>query len=150
MSSRRIEDLTPRMQTKVRRFEACLESAVPGAFKRSCTLRTSQEQAALYLRGRYSLAVVNDAYGKAGMAPITEAENLHCVTWTKETVHEKREAVDYFIQRDGKYCNDIKVDTDGDKVEDWQEFGRIAEICGLEWGGNFHQRDYAHVQWRDA
>lgn len=150
MSSRKIEDLTPRMQEKIRRFEICLEEGIPGAFKRSCTHRSQEEQNALWMRGRYTLGVVNDAYGKVGMAPITEEENRHKVTWTKDTVHKKREAVDYFIQREGKYCNDIKVDTDGDKIEDWQEFGKIAGTCGLEWGGNWKKKDLPHVQWANA
>jgi len=150
MSSRAIEDLTPRMQEKIRRFEICLEAGIPGTFKRSCTYRSQEEHAALWMRGRHSLSVVNDAYGKVGMAPITEEENRHKVTWIKYTVHTKREAVDYFIQREGKYCNDIKIDTDGDKIEDWQEFGKIAATCGLEWGGTWKRKDLPHVEWADA
>lgn len=150
MASRKIEDLTPRMQEKIRIFEERLETAVSGVFKRSCTYRSQQEQNALWKRGRASLAIVNEGYRAAGLAPITEAENRHAVTWTVLSVHTNREAVDYFIQRDGKYCTDIKVDTDGDHIPDWEEFGRIAEECGLEWGGRWKKADLPHVQWRDA
>ena len=131
MASRKIEDLTPRMQEKIRRFEICLEVAVPGAFKRSCTFRSQLEQNELYSHGR-------------------NGDTRPKVTWTTLSVHTSREAVDYFIPRDGKYCNDLKIDTDGDKIEDWQEFGKIAETCGLEWGGNWKKKDLPHVQWRDA
>jgi len=129
MASRLIEDLTPRMQERIRRFENCLESAVPGVFKRSCTYRSQEEQNELYSHGR-------------------NGDKRLKVTWTTLSVHTSREAVDYFIQREGKYCTDIKVDTDGDKMEDWQEFGKIAETCGLEWGGYWRKPDYPHVQWR--
>jgi len=151
MASRDLRDLTPRMQEKIRRFEVCLEVAIPGAFRRSCTFRSQIEQNALWKRGRESLATVNMHYKAVGMAPITEQENKFKVTWTTNSVHTDREAVDYFIQREGKYCNDLKVDTDGDKIEDWQEFGKIAETCGLEWGGEFKNKpDYPHVQWWSA
>jgi len=149
MASRKIEDLTPRMQEKIWNFEERLEAAVPGAFKRSCTYRSQLEQNALWKRGRCSLAIVNLAYRTVGLAEITEAENKRPVTWTTLSVHTNREAVDYFIQRDGKYCTDIKVDTDGDGIHDWQEFGRIAAECGLEWGGTWKKQDLPHVQWRD-
>ena len=98
MASRLIEDLTPRMQKKIRRFEVCLEVAVPGAFRRSCTFRSQAEQNALWKRGRNPLSVVNEAYRAAGRPPITEQENKFKVTWTTNSVHTDREAVDYFIQ----------------------------------------------------
>jgi hypothetical protein len=150
MASRKIEDLTPRMQDKIRIFEERLETAVPGVFKRSCTYRSQQEQNALYQRGRASLDIVNAAYRAVGLAEITEAENARPVTWKVLSVHTSREAVDYFIQRDGKYCTDVKVDTDGDHMPDWEEFGRIAAECGLTWGGIWKKKDMPHVQWRNA
>lgn len=132
MASRAIEDLTPRMQEKIRRFEICLEAGIPGTFKRSCTYRSQVEQNELFRHGR-------------------NGDKRPKITWTTLSVHTSREAVDYFIEREGKYCNDLKVDTDGDKIEDWQEFGKIAETCGLEWGGKFRNKpDYPHVQWKDA
>lgn len=150
MASRRIEDLTPRMQGKIRTFEERLEAAVPGVFKRSCTFRSQQEQNALWKRGRCALAIVNEAYLAAGLAPITEAENSRPVTWTVLSAHTNREAVDYYIERDGKYCTDMKVDTDGDNLSDWEEFGRVADVCGLEWGGRWRKPDIPHVQWKDV
>jgi peptidoglycan L-alanyl-D-glutamate endopeptidase CwlK len=148
MASRKIEDLTPRMQEKIRLFEERLELAVPGVFKRSCTYRSQEEQNALWYRGRCSLAAVNLAYHRVGLAAITDEENKRPVTWTNVSVHTSREAVDYFIQREGKYCTDIKVDTDGDHIPDWEEFGRIAAECGLEWGGTWKNPDIPHVQWK--
>ena len=131
MASRLTEDLTPRMQEKIRRFEICLEAGIPGTFKRSCTYRSQEEQNALWKHGR-------------------NGDKRPRVTWTTLSVHTSGEAVDYFIEREGKYCNDLKIDTDGDKIEDWQEFGKIAETCGLKWGGTFGHPDFPHVQWMDA
>lgn len=150
MASRAIEDLTPRMQNRIRHFEVELGQAVPGVFRRSCTFRSQVEQNALWKRGRCPLVEVNDAYEACGMAPITAAENKYKVTWRTVSVHTSREAVDYFIQRDGKYCTDLKVDCDGDKLEDWLEFGRMASACGLEWGGEWEKQDIPHVQWKNA
>jgi peptidoglycan L-alanyl-D-glutamate endopeptidase CwlK len=149
MASRKIEDLTPRMQEKIRLFESELVQAGHTNFKRCCTYRSQAEQNALWKRGRYPLDVVNAAYKSVGMAPIAEAENKRPVTWRTISDHTAREAVDYYIEIAGIYCNDIKVDYDGDHIPDWQEFGKIAEKCGLEWGGNWRKPDYPHVQWRD-
>lgn len=149
MASRDIGELTERMQAKIIRLNERLEEHFPGLFKISCTYRSDQEQQALKKRGRRPLAEVNAAYKAVGLAPITAEENKHKVTWKDHSVHTDREAVDYFINRDGKYCNDIKVDTDGDNIPDWEEFGKIAGECGLEWGGEWDKRDLPHVQWKD-
>jgi hypothetical protein len=150
MASRDIADLTPRMQAKILALEALLRAHFGDLFRRSCTYRSQEEQSALWMRGRYSLPVVNTHYGLVGLPPITEKENKTSVTWTHNSVHTKREAVDYFVLREGKYCNDIKIDTDGDNMPDWEEFGKIANSCGLNWGGFWKKPDYPHVEWRDA
>jgi len=132
MASRKIEDLTPRMQEKIVHFQAELEKAIPGAFRISCTYRSQEDQNELFGRGR-------------------NGDKRPKVTWTTLSVHTSREAVDFFIQREGKYCNDLKIDTDGDKIEDWQEFGKIAATCGLEWGGTWPRHpDFPHVQWKNV
>jgi|SRR3990167_8368990 len=130
MASRKIEDLTPRMQDKIRYFQIELEKAVPGVFKISCTYRSQEEQNELFSHGR-------------------NGDKRPIITKTTCSIHTCREAVDFFIQREGKYITDIKVDTDGDKIEDWQEFGRIAAECGLEWGGTWKWKDIPHVQWKE-
>ena len=131
MASRKIEDLTPRMQERIKQFEADLEMVIPGAFKRSCTYRSQEEQNELFGHGR-------------------NGDPRPKVTWTTLSVHTSREAVDYFIERDGKYCNDLKVDTDGDNMADWEEFGIIAARNGLEWGGTWKNKDLPHVQWKET
>ena len=151
MSSRKIEDLTPRMQVKVNRLIEILKEKNMEYFKISCTYRSQEEQNALFSRGRYALEYVNKMYVMAGMAKITDNENLKPITWTKNSIHIQREAVDFYINKDGKYCNDLKVDIDGDGIQDWEEFGLIVEECGLEWGGRWSKpkQDIPHVQWKD-
>lgn len=150
MASRSIEDLVAEMQPIIQDFENRLDEHFPSLFRRSCTYRSQKEHDALFMRGRFPLSVVNDAYGKVGLAPITAKENKRPVTWTHSSMHTKRMAVDYFMQREGKYCDDVKMDTDGDGEADWQEFGRIAEECGLVWGGRWKKPDRPHVQMKEV
>ena len=151
MASRKIKDLTPRMQEKILNFERCLNEAGLGHFKKCCTYRSQAEQDALYMQGRKPLEEVNAARVAVGLWEIDEATNKRKVTWRKSSIHTDREAVDYFALVDGKYCDDLKVDVDKDSIPDWQEFGKIAEKCGLEWGGSWKKSpDFPHVEWRDA
>ena len=146
MNSRAIEDLTPRMQQKVKLFEFQLEKEGLH-FHRSCTLRSREEQSALWMRGRYPINIVNSAYEMCGMAPITDEDNLHKVTWVRKSIHESGEAVDYYQEVKGKASYDLKVDADFDNIPDWQEFVKIAQMCGLEAGGTWDKKDWPHVQW---
>lgn len=148
MASRAIEDLTPRMQMKIRLFERQLEEAGLTNFRRSCTLRSSEEQSALWMRGRYPLETVNAAYKTVGIAPITEEENKRPVTWVRRSIHETGEAVDYYQLVKGRASYDLKVDADFDRIPDWKEFVDIAEACGLEAGGRWKKKDWPHVEWK--
>lgn len=149
MASRDIKDLTPRMQGKILNFEEGLMYAGLSHFKRCCTYRSQEEQNALWLRGRRPLSEVNAAFKSVGMAPITEQQNKSKVTWRTISIHTSREAVDYYIEIDGKYCNDVKVDVDKDSIPDWKEFAEIAETCGLDSGYYWKKQDVPHVQWRN-
>jgi hypothetical protein len=149
MASRKIEDLTPRMQEKILAFEAALADAGLDHFRRCCTYRSQAEQNVLWMQGRKSLLDVNAGRKSIGLAPVTEKQNKK-VTWRTVSVHTGREAVDYFVLKDGQYCDDLKVDINKNDIPDWREFGRIAGECGLEWGGVWQRPDYPHVQWKDA
>jgi len=146
--SRDINDLTPRMQAKIIEFEAALAAAGLGHFRRSCTYRSQAEQNVLWKQGRAPLAEVNEAREAIGLAPITAAQNVK-VTWRTVSVHTSREAVDYYVLRDGRAEWNFKVDINENDLPDWEEFGRIARSCGLEWGGSWRKPDMPHVQWRD-
>jgi peptidoglycan L-alanyl-D-glutamate endopeptidase CwlK len=150
MADKGIGVLTPRMREKIQCLQDGLKNVLPGTdFRRSWTLRTPAEQEALYMQGREPLDVVNRARKAVKLAPITEKENEKPVTWTTKSAHKGGEAVDYFIQQGGKYCTDLKADTNEDHIPDWEEFGRIADECGLDWGGNWKKPDFPHIQWKD-
>ena len=149
MASRSIEDLDPDFQPIIIKFEAHLAREGLGHFKRCCTFRSQAEQNALWAQGRKSLIDVNDIRKATGLPPITKKQNVK-VTWNSVSVHTCREAVDYFILKDGKYHDDLKADIDKDDIPDWEEFGAIAEQCGLVWGGNWKARDLGHVEKRQA
>lgn len=149
MASRSLQDLTPRMQEKVNAFEEALAAAGLGFFRRSCTYRSQAEQNCLWLQGRKSLRDVNAARQALGLPTITEAQNVK-VTWRAVSVHTSREAVDYYILRDGRADWDVKVDVNENDIPDWEEFGRIARACGLEWGGDWPRPDRPHVEWKEV
>lgn len=150
MASRAIEDLRPETQEKIRAFEAALDASGLSQFKRSCTYRSQAEQNALWKRGRAPLQSVNEAYESVGLPPITAEENKHAVTWRTVSKHTDRTAVDYYELIDGKASYDLKVDANKDHIFDWEQFGQIAESCGLEWGGRWKKPDYPHVQDNEA
>jgi hypothetical protein len=154
MASRDLNDLKPLMRQRIVLFEAQLEK--DGLhFHRSCVLRSQAEHDALWMRGRYPLEVVNAAYKKAGLAPITEKENEREVTWVRTSRHTPKpgetqvDAVDYYQEVKGRASYDLKVDADFDNIPDWKEFVRIAWQCGLEAGANWEKKDWPHVQWKD-
>jgi hypothetical protein len=148
MPSRDIKDLELDFQPVIVAFEQRLIEEGLSWFKRCCTYRSQEEQNALWMRGRASLDEVNRAYKACGLAPITAVENKRPVTWTAVSNHTSRCAVDYYIEKNGRYVSDIKVDYDEDDIPDWDEFGQIAQECGLEWGGTWLKKDLPHVQRR--
>jgi peptidoglycan L-alanyl-D-glutamate endopeptidase CwlK len=94
----------------------------------TCTLRTAQEQAALYAQGR-------TAPGRV-------------VTWAKpgQSLHETGQAVDVVPMRGGVCV----WGTTGADLELWRQVGALGEAAGLEWGGRWPAkiRDYPHFQFK--
>ncbi len=96
----------------------------------SQTLRTFEEQQALYNQGRTSPgAIVTNA--RAGYS-----------------FHNYGLAFDIVLIIDGKTASwDRSKDYDGDKIPDWQEFVNIAKGDGWKWGGEFKSiKDYPHFE----
>jgi len=146
MPSREIEDLNEDVKPIIIQFEQRLIEENLPLFKRCCTYRSQEEQDCVYMQGREDLDAINDARAAIGLGPIPANENRRPVTWTHISKHTSRDAVDYYIEKDGRYISDTKVDFDDDDIPDWEEFGAIAEECGLEWGGSWKKRDIPHVQ----
>ena len=156
MSSRKIEDMTVKMQQMFSAFKAKMDIAkIP--FIVTCTARSVKEQQALYAQGKETLKDTNTLRAMAGMSLITEAENKSKVTWTMASKHivdlddsnkdnDKARAFDFAILKDGKATWDIKVNVNNNDVSDYMEAGIIGESAGLKWGGRFKSPDYPHFE----
>lgn len=137
MASRKIEDLHPDMQARVRKWLERLATETRVAVLITCTYRSPEEQMALYAQGRYSLNGVNEMRAAVGLPPITEEENKRIVTKLKRGKHQERLALDFVVLNGRSAVWDIKADVDRNGVPDYREAGKIAQECGLVWGGDW-------------
>jgi|GEM_PF-611605 peptidoglycan L-alanyl-D-glutamate endopeptidase CwlK len=117
------------------------------SFILTSTLRTAPEQEALYAQGRRPLQEVNALRARAGLEPITEAEN-RIVTWTKVSMHQFGLAFDVaLLDEGGRPHWELAKDTNGNGRPDYLELGELGEAAGLQWGGRFSSPDYCHFQY---
>lgn len=131
MASRSVDDLEKGTRARALSF---IESAADAGIVLlvTCTLRTPEDQAALYAQGR-------TAPGRI-------------VTWAKpgQSLHEQRpgetgaRALDVVPMRLGKPV----WGTRGADGELWARVGALGEAAGLEWGGRFRKRDFPHFQFK--
>jgi peptidoglycan L-alanyl-D-glutamate endopeptidase CwlK len=127
------------------------------------TVRTLDEQAALYAQGRRNLVEVNVLRRAVGMYPLSAAENEYCVTWTMKSRHFPQpidlsrsdydpngysRAFDIALLRSGRRSAhwDLKVSVNGNDIPDYAEAGGIGELVGLDWGGRWRKPDHPHYQ----
>jgi peptidoglycan L-alanyl-D-glutamate endopeptidase CwlK len=100
------------------------------------TLRTFEEQAALYAQGRTKLY---DANGKK-LGIVTKAK-------AGRSLHNYGVALDIVLIADGKMSYEDTVDFDKDGKVDWMEVINIFKNNGWEWGGDWKSfKDKPHVQ----
>jgi len=157
MSSRKIEDLVPKLQMLYYQFKAKMDLAkIP--FIVTCTARTVKEQVALYAQGRQSLSEVNVLRAQAQLPLITEVENKNKVTSTLQSKHlvdledpittnDKSSAFDIAILKNGKATWDLKINVNNNEIPDYMEAGKIGQSVGLIWGGSWiNFKDYPHFQ----
>lgn len=128
MSSRKLTDLHPQMQSMVTRFLANARAAGIDLLV-TCTYRSNEEQAALYAIGRTKPGrIVTNA--KPGRSTHNNTLNGKPAAL----------AVDVVPARDGK-----PVWSASDPV--WKRVGEIGEKVGLEWAGRWTTfREYPHFQ----
>ena len=122
VNSRKIDDLLPIVQGKVRKFlELCHENDIDLLI--TSTFRDNESQNALYAQGRTAPGkIVTNA--KAG-----------------ESWHNHRCAIDVVPLRNGKPVWDGK-----DPV--WQDVGRLGKEAGLEWAGEWKRfKEFPHFQY---
>lgn len=101
------------------------------------TLRTFEEQDALYAQGRTKLY---DSKGKK-LGIVTKAKG-------GQSIHNYGLAIDILLIVDSKNAVwDIAKDFDGDGKSDWMEVIRIFKENGWVWGGDWKSfKDYPHVE----
>lgn len=103
------------------------------------TLRDPEVQRAYFAQGRAALADVNELRKKAGLWPLTEAENDKKVTWTLKSKHLEGLAIDICPSKNG-YAWWAAPD------EEWKEIADISRECGLDAGYFWEQKDAPHHQ----
>jgi len=115
----------------------------------SCVSRSQGEQCVLYLRGRYSLALVEQIYFKVFNVTLTEKTNVivtntiyskHVLTKT----HPLSRALDFYVYHDGIATWDIKADFNNDKNKDYLQVINMFETEGLKSGKGWG--DYCHIE----
>lgn len=107
------------------------------------TLRTFEEQAEIYSRGRTKLF---DENGQR-LGVVTQAA-------PGQSIHNYGLALDIILlvdnNRDGRYetgSYDMVLDYDGDKKSDWMEVVNIFKSNGWQWGGDWAKfKDAPHFQ----
>lgn len=132
MATRNADDLLPGTQKKWLAAKDAWNATHPNPVFEVCVYREHQEQLALHAQGRKGLKEVNALRAAVNLPPITAKENSYRVTWTLQTMHEKRRAVDFAFKMPGPF--DLKADRDSDGTPDFEEFGKTCEKHGLKWG----------------
>lgn len=132
LSLKRAELLHPKVRAEVPGIVQEISNALSGRamFRIVSTLRTFDEQQALYNQGRT----------KPGPR-VTNAKPGF-------SFHNYGLALDFAHVIDGKTTSwDIDKDWDGDHKSDWMEVVEIFKRHGWEWGGNWRSiKDYPHFQ----
>lgn len=149
--SRKLEDLHPKVREQALELKRLAQEKLGLNIIFTQTLRTEEEQQALYSQGRNTLGVTNALRAKAGLAGITAKENKYIVTKArsvKNSMHGYGLAFDIAItDLTGKKIDWGKADWNANNISDWDEVGRLADEVGLEWGGNWSgMSDPPHFQ----
>lgn len=136
----RIKFLHPKVRDEV--MKVYLEEIVPAlAGKAICrfayTLRTDEEQSALYAQGRSKLY---DTKGKR-LGIVTNAK-------AGQSTHNYGLAFDIvLLLNNAKQASwDVKTDFDGDGKADWLEVVEIFKRHGWTWGGDWKFKDMPHFE----
>lgn len=131
INEQRIALLHPKIRAEVRNLlaQANAQLTKHSSVRITQTLRTFQEQDALYAQGRTKL-------GKK----VTNAKG-------GQSNHNYGAAFDFCLIIDGKEVSwDLKKDYDGDKIADWMEVVKVFRNAGYEWGGLWKFTDNPHFE----
>lgn len=145
LTLQRIQLLHPKVRSEVEQIYR--DQIVPALSGRAIcrfayTLRTFQEQDAIYAQGRTKLY---DAKGNR-LGIVTKAKG-------GQSIHNYGLALDIVLlkdtNKDGKVDTaswETNVDFDGDGISDWMEVVKILKANGWEWGGDWKFKDAPHFQ----
>jgi peptidoglycan LD-endopeptidase CwlK len=140
MASRNLNDLKEPFQQNARDW---LKEAQSLGEIVCCTLRTNDEQAALYAQGRQKIDAVNLLRQSAMLPAISYSEN-NIVTNAKpgDSFHNYGAAFDFIILNAGKIASNNSLQ--------WDAVGEIGEQCGMDWAGRWKGklREKGHFQMR--
>lgn len=104
------------------------------------TKRDLTVQMAYYSRGRMKdSADVKAMYKAAGLYTPSETECKTPNTWTLSSRHIIGQAIDFVPVKNGNLWWNAPVEV-------LNVMGKIGKSCGLEWGGDWKQKDYFHFQ----
>lgn len=145
----RIAKLHPKLRVEARKIYDEAVAALTGnvSVRFTYTLRTFEEQAALYRLGR----TVRNPDGASVKKPMG---NIVTQAGAGQSIHNYGLAVDICLlidkDRNGTYETaswDDLGDYDGDKVKDWMEIVAVFKKYGWEWGGDWKSfKDRPHFQ----
>ena len=142
--SKKLGDLKPYVAAKAAVALAELKKAGVSCVV-TYTLRTKEEQSALYAQGREALKTVNEKRKLAGLYALSEKENTYTVTncdgVKTMSRHQTGTAIDVVPVQDGK-----SVWPNGNDPR-WIAIAGIMKKHGFTWGGDWKEfPDYPHFQ----
>lgn len=138
--SRKLTDLTPDARLRAgKAFADLLRKNIPHVV--TYTLRTEEEQYALWCQGRKTLKDVNFARAKVGLYLLSEEENKYTVTncdgkrksegGTGRSAHQTGNALDVVPLENGKAIWPVLEDSR------WKEISASFIAQGFTWGGDW-------------
>jgi len=139
--SKRIEDLDPLVQPKARTFL----SLIPIPYVVTSTLRTLEEQGALYARGRKPLDEVNALRSRAGMYLLSASENTYTVTNCDGVRYKSN-------HQGGRALDVVPANVAGNPIwppatdPRWEMLAKCGEAAGFSWGGRWNPPDLPHYE----
>lgn len=157
MASRKLTDLTPKVQEKAEFIiNYCKERGVDILIY--CTLRSLEEQAILYRSSQKNASVVQakiqkfNGRGLGFLADVIEKVGAQAFDGWKtdaapgESFHAYKEAFDAVPLLGGKAMWDYNAYKKG-----WDIYGEAVKVAGMHWGGDWlKHKDLPHAQLRQG
>jgi len=111
------------------------------------TLRTLDEQTALYAQGREDIDTINRLRARVGMYLLKQQEAKQIVTWTMNSRHLLGTAFDIaLVDKLGKAYWNEKVSINANEIADYLEAAEIGQKLGLTAGGLWAKPDFPHFE----